>query len=101
MVQEVLLAREVRLLFKGVWINWEDVGEVLGNDALKPLTMRQWGSYPLESCIKDFSNRDCEDPRDKVDGLVGLVREEERLKVDYSKSAQQIYCELVMTYYTV
>lgn len=63
--------------------------------------MRQWGNYPLESCIEDFSNRDCEDPRDKVYGLMGLVREEERFKVDYSKSAQQIYCELVMTYCTV
>ena len=48
----------------------------------------------LHQCVMNFMWQRCEDPRDKVYGLLGLVRESERLTVDYGKSKQEVFLEV-------
>jgi hypothetical protein len=99
-VQEFLLAREVRIMVRrDVWIQWGDmhylaqmyrrcgwdgvpdtaVSLFLRADIRKP--------YELETCIKRFSGQHCQDPRDRVYGLLGLVTNaaQYRISIDYEK----------------
>jgi hypothetical protein len=40
---------------------------------------------PLYRIIEQFARLQCQDPRDKVYGLLGFVQEHERPEVDYNK----------------
>jgi hypothetical protein len=42
--------------------------------------------FTLQRCIEMFCQNNCEDSRDRVYGLMGLVYEDERLEIDYLKS---------------
>jgi hypothetical protein len=42
------------------------------------------GKLDLLDAIQSFSDNDCSDPRDKVYGLLGMVKPTQRLTVDYS-----------------
>lgn len=48
---------------------------------------------PLTDCIRALHMGICENPRDKVYGLMGMVREEERVVVDYEKSVLEVYLD--------
>jgi hypothetical protein len=50
----------------------------------------------LYSSIADNRGRRCSDPRDIVYGIQACVRQEERIDVDYNKTAQQIFHEVVV-----
>ncbi|KAH7411728.1 heterokaryon incompatibility protein-domain-containing protein [Phaeosphaeria sp. MPI-PUGE-AT-0046c] len=109
-VQEVLLAPKIRVRLQATWIEWDDLREavkLLQNDGhgltiaqstLALLKLRNIKPYTLESCIETFSGQDCEDFRDRVYGLMGLVKEEERVPIDYAKSTHQVYCDVVLTF---
>ena len=45
----------------------------------------------LEDAIRFFSAKECANPRDRVFGVLGMVRPEERIVVDYQKSVEQVY----------
>jgi hypothetical protein len=51
----------------------------------------------LGEVLKDYSHLDCEDPRDKIYGLLGLVRTRERFDVDYSKTPSAIFWKALAT----
>ncbi|KAF2432567.1 HET-domain-containing protein [Tothia fuscella] len=53
------------------------------------------GNLHLYHVVCTFSPNDCQDPRDKGYGLLGLVEEVERLKVDYSLSARDLFYKTV------
>jgi hypothetical protein len=50
---------------------------------------------PLVDCILALHVGICENPRDKVYGLMGMVREEERVVVDYEKSVLEVYMDFM------
>jgi hypothetical protein len=50
----------------------------------------------LEYALIFLSHGGCVDPRDKVYGLMALVRPSHRLEVDYDKSAVQVYKDVVV-----
>jgi hypothetical protein len=65
-----------------------------GSDILQKPEFR--GSLPLVECIRRFSKYDCSNLRDKVYGLLGLVLEDQRPTVDYSKSEEEVIADVLM-----
>ena len=65
-----------------------------GSDILQKPELR--GSLPLVECIRRFSKYDCSNLRDKVYGLLGLVLEDQRPTVDYSKSEEEVVADVLM-----
>lgn len=53
------------------------------------------GAFDLYSCTVNFTMHQCEDPREKVYGLLGLVQDS-RLVVDYSKGVQDVFVDVVL-----
>ncbi|KAG9195722.1 hypothetical protein G6011_00843 [Alternaria panax] len=50
----------------------------------------------LMDSIGSFCSSSCEDPRDKVYGLMGVMRVEDRIRVDYGKSVCSVYLDVVV-----
>src|SRR5690242_16376759 len=109
-VQEVLLARAVRIICRGmsgpVEIPWDDVHAVATGSAmwlqqhghskavLALIANQGMNRYEgLRLTIARFSGYECENPRDKVYGLLGIVKPKERLEVDYTKSVQDVFLD--------
>lgn len=108
-IQEIFLSSRKRVLCGNVWLELDDlVGTLEGsnNSQLPPMEFLNFmllgmskierGQEPLWNCISKFSDYKCEDPRDRVYGLLGLVREDDRLEVDYSKSTEDVFLQVVM-----
>ncbi|KAF3038990.1 hypothetical protein E8E12_004196 [Didymella heteroderae] len=106
-VQEVLLAPEVRLLCGGIWIDWATLGEaarslrytaepVLQNlQNLWYTETKAHLSWRLQSTIMRFVHNDCQDPRDKVYGLLSLTTDGDVIEVDYNKSVAKVFLDTV------
>ncbi|KAH6642531.1 heterokaryon incompatibility protein-domain-containing protein, partial [Boeremia exigua] len=109
-VQEVLLARAVRIICRGmsghVEIPWNDVHAVATGSArwlqqhghtkavLALIANQGMNRYEgLRLTIARFAGYECENPRDKVYGLLGIVKPKERLEVDYTKSVQDVFLD--------
>ncbi|KAF3000836.1 hypothetical protein E8E13_006944 [Curvularia kusanoi] len=114
-VQEVLLARAVQIFCRGisgiVELPWNEVHAVATGSALwlqehgqmkavhtKAIIalMANQGMNRYEGLrvtISRFSGHNCENPRDKVYGLLGIVKPKERLEVDYTKSVQEVFLD--------
>jgi hypothetical protein len=58
--------------------------------------MRHKGPYNLGYLIDSYSRHECEDPRDIVYGLLGLLSPSERVTVNYTKTAHEVYCDVVL-----
>ncbi|KAF7679541.1 hypothetical protein GT037_003289 [Alternaria burnsii] len=50
---------------------------------------------PLMDCIAGLHAGICENPRDKIYGLMGMVRKEDRVVVDYEKSVLEVYLDFL------
>jgi hypothetical protein len=50
----------------------------------------------LGSCVLAFSGQGCENPKDRVYGLLGIVQEKDRFTIGYDKTLDQIYLDAVM-----
>ena len=55
----------------------------------------QTEAFDLYSCTLIFTMHQCEDPRDKVYGLLGLVQDN-RLVVDYTKGVQDLFVDVAL-----
>lgn len=109
-VQELLLAPKVRVLLRDLWIEWDDLREAvqqlqddghgltIAPSTLALLKLRNIKPYTLEDCIETFSGQNCEDARDRVYGLMGLINGDERVPIDYAKTTHQVYCDVVLTF---
>jgi len=53
----------------------------------------------LFDVVRLFSQGRCQDPRDKVYGLMGLVKEDQRLTIDYAKSLEELLLDLMGMFY--
>jgi hypothetical protein len=111
-VQEIFLSSCKRVLCGNIWLDLDDLVSTLegsNTSRFPPVEFLNFqllegryinaphkrGQEALEYCIKRFSEYCCEDPRDKIYGLLGLVRESERPEVDYSKSTEEVYLQVV------
>ena len=110
-VQEVLLARAVQIYCHGMRgvlkIPWNEVHAVAtgcslwlrqhgGSKEVLALIANQGMNHyqGLRLTIARFSGYNCEDPRDKVYGLLGIVKEKERLEPDYNKPVQEVFLDV-------
>jgi hypothetical protein len=110
-VQEVLLPKEARILCGDTWIHWDTLKQAaLWADYLKHPTLQRvtWlltdryahsgriepgYKHLLVNMLREFSGMDCEDPRDKLYGMLGLVSEELRPVVNYDNTVEQVYLD--------
>ena len=53
------------------------------------------GRLDLGRALRDFFDAHCEDPRDRVYGLMGIVKTSQQLAVDYSKTPLQVYLDAI------
>jgi hypothetical protein len=60
---------------------------------IKPRVQR--GDVCLSEIIWTFGGLQCEDRRDKIFGLLGLVAEQKRIAVDYSISRRDLFFEVM------
>lgn len=112
-VQEVLLARHVRIIIRGCtrsWISWINLYEqhvsLLSRSSWRRKSSpgalllgkyfgHQSGTQPLHMRILDFSTKHCEDARDSLYGLMGIVAVSDHVAIDYTKSVLDVYVEVL------
>jgi hypothetical protein len=102
-IQEILLAKEVHLFTPGVvaplsvldrayeisvhsavpncgpYLVWDHNREAV------------FGRRKLVECIERYSGNKCENPRDRLYGLLGIVQHSGGVKVDYTKKCSDVY----------
>lgn len=108
-VQEVLLARHIEILAGTKWIDWGTLmrtplsGSLVSNgvpvatlDLLDRARNFDRGSSGLASLLIVLDNNGCKDPRDHVYGLLGLVSEDQRPEIDYSKTLWEVFLDTAL-----
>ena len=112
-VQEVILSNAIKVLCGHatagpIWINWGTLwaeakcypGPVSSKSAEYLLDLHwQKDQMRLSYAIKTFNQSLCQDPRDKVYGLMGLVKKEHRLTIDYAKPLQELLLDLMAVFH--
>ena len=112
-VQEVVLSTRRKVLCSHptagpVWINWDQLWVEAKNSSHWefPTAARyllddhsQETQMTLIYAIKAFSQSHCQNPHDKVYGLMGLVKEDQRLTIDYAKSLEELLLDLMGMFY--
>jgi hypothetical protein len=120
-MQEIFLARNIHILVcKNIWIPWNTMTEI-GHDQFdyfyehvsypamgllfhkhssprSSLMIEHEASiiYRLESCIRYTIDCKCQDPRDKLYGLLGLVAGQcDWIIPDYTKSVQAVFLNII------
>ncbi|KAF1835199.1 HET-domain-containing protein [Decorospora gaudefroyi] len=105
--QEFLLAERLQIMFQGDAIPWEELctevrayNDISSRVAFFVFSSRSPAPFTLKTCIGLFSGAGCQDPRDKVYGLMGVVVEDERLSIDYSKSKHEVFADVVAAFWS-
>jgi len=109
-VQEILLAKSVKIRLNGNrCIEWSrmyypyitaypSLVIPIASTCLLNSTMYAQGkgkTLTWPKCIDGFSANACEDLRDKVYGMMGVVSEEDKFAVDYQKSVLEVYTDVL------
>ncbi len=115
-VQEVLLAKHIDVLVShpvvgNVWVSWKTMCNVATRSAgaLRNLhapssalhLLREHGTNiqrDLGGVISIFSHGQCQDTRDRVFGLMGLVEEKDRIPIDYRKSKNEVFLDVILNF---
>ncbi|KAI1421092.1 HET-domain-containing protein [Xylaria sp. FL1777] len=106
-VQEVSLASDIRMLIGDRQLSWGAVKFVaeridpmrpvnsLGtlNDLFKEKDRKK--EWRLDTIVRKYSVHECQDPRDKVYGFLGMVPAWQRPVVDYTKSTHQVFLDII------
>jgi hypothetical protein len=106
-VQEVSLASEIRVLIGDYELYWgamkfaaESIDPMkpansLGtlNDLFKEKDQKK--EWRLDAIVRKYSVHECQDPRDKVYGFLGMVPDWQRPVVDYAKSTHQVFLDVI------
>ncbi|KAF2833107.1 hypothetical protein CC86DRAFT_450908 [Ophiobolus disseminans] len=96
-VQEMLLAREVQFLCRHAWIPFRDL-YLCARSSEVPTAYLLWDCLSTKSrrslsgCIDSYSSFQCQDTRDKIYGLLGLVSDHTP-PVDYTKVEEEVYVD--------
>jgi hypothetical protein len=118
-VQELLLPKDIRILVEGnVWVSWKLLRmrhEELRGEIRERLPGTSWMveaqylrgifashtpvsvTYYITLNVRNFCDKKCADPRDKIYGLMALVKPSSKVEVDYAKSVQQVYLDTMMS----
>jgi hypothetical protein len=112
-VQEVLLAKHVCVMIQGYATSrhfWYRMDEFMTNIRYKAppssgkdlLALRTHGPRRLRfvQCLVYFCNHTCENSLDRVYGLMGIVKVEERLTIDYDKTSLDVFLDVFNTIVT-
>jgi len=113
-VQEVVLSTRRKVLCSHptagpVWINWDQLWVEAKNSSHWefPTAARyllddhsQETQMTLIYAIKAFSQSHCQNPHDKVYGLMGLVKPHQRISIDYGKSMEELLLDVMAMFYT-
>lgn len=67
-------------------IRWRERKE--WKDALRGENSR---GYQLNQILEYFAEKECADPRDRIYGLQGMVKEGDRVEIDYSLEAREVF----------
>jgi hypothetical protein len=100
-VQEFLLAREVRFMLHGnVWLSWTSIGREGWADRLHPNSLPRMSrddrsDWHFERYIAACSSNKCQNPLDRVYGLLGLAGRQIRIIPDYEKPAHDLFIDVV------
>ncbi|KAJ8116855.1 hypothetical protein OPT61_g1801 [Boeremia exigua] len=108
-VQEVMLARYIRIICGDEFLAWEVLSRFCTCDEVRSLiapglhipVQTRWIAdhalspelYDLGELLDTFSQSQCENPLDKIFGLQGLLKQRERTKIDYMRSVEEVYFE--------
>lgn len=108
-VQEILLSSDVWVMTNGnVWVPWKALRDCVTSTYSRWEDFSAWEAlinpgydfkeqFPrLAWCVQNFSIQDCDDPRDKVYGLLGLAHEDLSISIDYSKSTLEVYLDALL-----
>ena len=107
-IQEFVLARDVRFMCGNVWIHYRVLEQHVNNlggrcrsvewDNAFDVFCSRTPSYrrSLVKVLRHGSIRRCEDSRDQVYGLLGILDSSEHVpEVNYQKSVEQVYLDTV------
>ncbi|KAH7080802.1 heterokaryon incompatibility protein-domain-containing protein [Paraphoma chrysanthemicola] len=106
-IQELLLARTVIINCRETWglhlssvqFHVQKYQDKIYSRIRNPSLFLLWDSVynregrHLAQCLQRYCQNDCQDPRDKVYALLGLVKAEEQVPIDYSKSVSEVYID--------
>lgn len=104
-VQEVFIAKSRIILCGDHQLSWKAFHAftyLLGhpqacNDAFELCIEASEGKLEnLDTVVRRYSKKKCEDGRDKIYGVQALVRPGQRIYVDYSKSARQLLVDVIV-----
>ncbi|KAF1927157.1 uncharacterized protein M421DRAFT_422020 [Didymella exigua CBS 183.55] len=104
-VQELCLSTEAIILIEGgVWLDWRRMYDIwtecdfergVLSPAVESMLRKGYGQDHLLHAIESYSGNHCYISQDKVYGLLGLVRKEERPVVDCKKTVEEVLAEVV------
>lgn len=118
-MQEILLAGQIIVFVSHpvagiISISWENMCSLVrhSSEALEILNVppsalslvQEYGTTverSLYNTITSFSGGYCQDPRDKVYGLMGLIQESDRFTIDYRKSEYEVFVDVIRAVYTM
>ncbi|KAH8646739.1 heterokaryon incompatibility protein-domain-containing protein [Xylariales sp. PMI_506] len=103
-VQEVLLARHREVWYGSSQYSWESVqaladgycqhpGMELGHTIERLLWPEETNKHSLLKALWFFSENQTSRPRDKIYGLMGIVRQDQRITIDYNKADREIFAD--------
>lgn len=102
-LQEFILAREITIECGHRYLPGYALGLHAENDMpsvmpwmLRTRAIREQGydrPQSLYDCFDNTADSKCEDPRDKIFGVQSLLAEEDRVIIDYAKTAPQVFLE--------
>ena len=112
-VQEIILSTRKMILCSHptaglVWINWGLLtrkARLLPRQVVSTAAKYLLGDHVQETqmtlsyAIKTFEESRCQDPRDKVYGLMGLVKESQRIQIDYGESLEELLLDLIIVFF--
>jgi hypothetical protein len=78
-------------------VNNRSTGLPSGGQDLLDLHTRGRRRLRLVECLLYFCNHTCENSLDRVYGLIGIVKEEERLTIDYDKTSLDVFLDCLNT----
>ncbi len=114
-VQEILLSPHVEVLCGNVWLSWDEMRKVhqekwphnISDISLFPLfylthpemsVLTKHSGIDLHSCLENFMSQSCQLNHDRIYGLLGLVKPEQRPTVDYNKAIEEVFVECLLIF---
>jgi hypothetical protein len=109
MLQEILLENTINIYYGAAILLWSELTTLVKDHPLgharqlwwldKTLSNHTWqsGTGTLFINTKPCWQSECSDPRDKVYALQGLLRFDQMVTVDYSKSLVEVFLDAAVT----